>query len=191
MVRYFPERMGTLLGLVFLDTNHSEEVPCVHLYQSPKLGTTVIGHSSFHLSGGLLYSTASGYQVQPSPSQASHTSAAARSSRPPQPRRARPPGPRSRRPSGPSKPVARSNGQLIHSRGYTGHATRRERAFSAETPGDLPNFTSTVRGESNPANGTTTGARDVLPQLSILSGGEGKGPGSAAGGTGSGCPMKK
>src|SRR5260370_570699 len=46
MVRYFPERMGTLLGLVFLDTNHSEEVPCVHLYQSPKLGTTVIGHSS-------------------------------------------------------------------------------------------------------------------------------------------------
>src|SRR6266852_8151735 len=49
MVRFFPERMGTLLGLVFLDTNHAEEVPCVHLYQSPKLVTTVIRYSDFDI----------------------------------------------------------------------------------------------------------------------------------------------
>ena len=35
--------MGSLLGLVFLDTNHSEVGPCVHPYQLAELGTTVIG----------------------------------------------------------------------------------------------------------------------------------------------------
>src|SRR5437667_10858841 len=70
------------------------------------------------------------YQVQPIPSRANHTKAAASSKRPVQPSRLRPAGPRNRRPGAPSQLVPQSNAPFTHHRGRNGQTTR----------GNVPSF---------------------------------------------------